>query len=135
MTQRCHKDNVGVARVDAHLADVTGIGQAAMGPGFTAVGRFVDAVAIGNINADGRLAHADIDDAGIGFGNGNRADRGRFEIAIRDVHPGGAGIGRLPDAAGHRAKVEDRRVDRVACPGDNASAARRANTAPGHGVQ
>ena len=70
------------------------------------IGRFVDAVADGDINADGGFAAAGVDDVGVGRRHFQRADgRGR-EIAIADVFPVLAGIGGLPDAAADAAEIE-----------------------------
>ncbi|MEI2616302.1 MAG: hypothetical protein V9F06_01525 [Thermomicrobiales bacterium] len=62
-------------------------GQPEVLPGLAAVGGLVDAVAVGDVAADGRLAHADVDDVGVGLGNGDRAHRGALEEAVGDVPP------------------------------------------------
>ena len=49
--------------------------EADVRPGLAGVGRLVDAVAGHDVAADARFAHADVDDVGIRFGDGDRADR------------------------------------------------------------
>ena len=55
---------------------------------------------MGGLHApDRRLAGADVDHVRIGGGDDDVADPRRVEVAVRDVLPGGAGVGGLPDSA------------------------------------
>src|SRR5262249_27740834 len=54
--------DVRVGRVDAHAADVAGVGQAEVAPGLPAVVGAVDAVAVRDVAPDRRLARAGVDD-------------------------------------------------------------------------
>ena len=59
------------------------------------------------IAADVRLAHADIDDVGVGFGNSDGAHRSGLELAVGDRHPVHAAIDGFPDSAAGGAEVVD----------------------------
>src|SRR5215218_5287159 len=83
VTERGDVDDIGIGRVDAHLGDVAGFGQPEMRPGIAGVGRFVDAVAVGNVTANRCLTHSGVDHVRIGVGDGQRADRGALEEAVR----------------------------------------------------
>src|SRR5439155_9583751 len=83
--------------------------QAHVLPRLAAVGRFVDAVAGGQVGPLQTLAAADVDDVGLGRGDGERADRsGR--LVVEDRLPGPSGIRGLPDAAVVDTDVEDVRL-------------------------
>ena len=62
-------------RMDAQAPDIARVCKPQMRPGLTPVGRLVDAIAVRDIAADGRLAHADIDDIGIGIGHRHSTHR------------------------------------------------------------
>ncbi len=130
VAERRDVDDVGVAGVDDDVGDVAGVGEADVGPGAAAVGRLVDAVAVRDVRADRRLAGAGVDHVRGGLGDGERADRGGAEEAVRDVLPESAAAGRLPDAAGAGAEVEGAALGRVAGDGDDAPAAVRPDAAP-----
>src|SRR5215211_6359707 len=120
--ERRDVDEVGVLRVDADAGDVAGVGEAAVRPGLAAIGGLVDTVAVRDVAANRRLAHPDVDHIRVALGDGNRAHGGRLEEAVGDVIPGGAAVGRLPDATGAGPEVEGHLVDRVARDGDDAPA-------------
>ena len=113
-----------------------------MAPRTTAISRLVDAIAVGDIDADGGFAHASVDDVGVGFRQRQRADRGGVEVAVRDILPILPGVFGFPDAAGAGAEVEGSEFSGVAGDGDHASAAEGSDAAPasdvvkgeGHGV-
>ena len=67
-------DRVGVVGMHEDLADVAGLLEPDVGPGRAAVAAAVDAVAVADIDPDGRLARAGIDDVGVGFSYRQRAD-------------------------------------------------------------
>src|SRR5579884_2058562 len=113
MAQCRYVDQVGIMGMDAHLGDVAGILQTEVYPGFARIGRFVDAIAMRDVAANSCLAHASVDDVGIGGGDGYCADGGAFEEAIGDVFPDQAAIDGFPDAATGRAEIKYLRVLRV----------------------
>src|SRR5688572_13511061 len=63
--ERRDPDDVRVVGVDADPADVARLAQPDVGPGAAGVGGAVDAVAVGDVDADRRLAHAGVDDVGV----------------------------------------------------------------------
>ena len=114
-----HVDEVGVAGMDADAGDMAGVLEAEVRPGCAGVVGAVYAVAVGEVDADARLAHARIHDVGVRLGDGDRADRGGVEEAVGYVLPVRAAVGGLPDAAADRTEVEDARVDGVTGDGDD----------------
>ena len=98
-------------------------------PGFAGVGGFVDAVAGGKIGATQAFAAAYVDDVGIGWGHGERAD-GAGGLAVEDGDPGAAGVGGLPDAAVVYADVEEIGIAGDAGGGYGAASAEGADAAP-----
>src|SRR5579875_847175 len=123
-------DQVGIVRMDAYLGDVTRVRQAEVRPGLTCVGRFIDAVAMRDVAANGCLAHANVDDVRVRGGDGYRANRGAFEKAIGDVFPDQAAIDGFPDTAARRAEIKYLRVLRVSADGDDAATAERTDQPP-----
>ena len=116
-----HPDDPRVARIDQDAADVLGLLEPHALPRLAAVERAVEAVAVGDAALVVVLAGADPDDVGVLRVDGQGADRiGAF--AVEDRRPGGAGVGRLPDAAGGRRRPtrsccrSDRPRDRRSCP-------------------
>lgn len=81
------------------------------------------------------FAHPDIDDIGVGRGDGDGSDGRGFDEAIGDVAPVFAGVDRLVDAASGRAEVIGQGVIGDAGNGDSAASAKGANIAPFHGGQ
>lgn len=100
-------DQVGIIGMDPHAGDVLRVGQPQVGPGRTAVGRTVGAVAVGHIAPQTALAHPNVDHVGIGVGDGDCANGGAPEEAIRDIAPGGPAVVGFPDAPAARSEVED----------------------------
>src|SRR5262249_51299301 len=92
-----HEDDVGVGRVNADLGNGVARREADVAPGLAGVRRFVDAVAGHDVAADARLAHADEDDVGARFGDGDGADRGAANLAVGHRRPLRAAVGRLPE--------------------------------------
>src|SRR5262249_1931544 len=83
-----------------------------------------------DVAADRRLARAGVDDVGVRLRDGDRADGGGAEVAVRDAAPGRAAVGGLPDAARTGAVVEGHRIGHVAGHGDDTPAPVGADTAP-----
>src|SRR5215213_5511009 len=130
VTQSRHPHDVRVVWVDADLADVACVAQPGVDPAPPGVGTAVDAVAMGDVDADGRLAGTGVDDVRVGRRNRQRADRGCGEEAIGHGLPVGAAISCLPDAAGHRAEVVGVRLAAAAGHGDHTAATKGSNAAP-----
>src|ERR1700722_4115634 len=98
-------------------------------PGFAGVAGFVDAIAGGKIGAAQAFAAAYINNVGIGWRNGERADRAGG-LAVEYGDPGAAGIGSLPHAAVVDADVEEIWFAGDAGGGYSAASAERADAAP-----
>src|SRR5215467_1724036 len=100
-----------------------------MGPSVSGVDRFVHAIAVGNLGAHVGFARADVNDVGIGWSDGEIADRANG-LAVEDRFPGRAGIGALPHASVYRAHVEEIGLAGNADCGQCASPAKRADQTP-----
>jgi hypothetical protein len=74
VAERGDVDEIGIGRVHTNLGDDLRVGEADVRPGLAGVGRLVGAAALNDVAADVRLARADVDDVGIGRGNGDRTD-------------------------------------------------------------
>src|SRR5207245_991273 len=74
-TQGADVDDVRVSGVDCDPADLEGLLEPHVGPRLAAVGRLVDAVAIGDGIAWVALAGADPDDVAVRGGDANVANR------------------------------------------------------------
>ena len=122
--------NVGVGGVNTNFGDVAGIGQPHVAPALAGVGGFVHPVAVGHVNADGGLARSGKNHVGVRVGHGQRTNGRCVEVTIGDTFPIGSCISGFPYATGAAAKVKGIRVVAVASHGDNAPAAKWANTAP-----
>ena len=116
--------------MDADPADELAVLQADVLPAAPGIGRLVDAVAVGDVDADRRLAGAGVDHVGIGGRDGDRADRRAAHEAVGDAAPVHAAVVGLPDAAGAGAEVEHHLVDGIAGDGDDAAATRGTDAAP-----
>ena len=64
MSGHRHEQVLGIAGIDRDLRDLLAVAQAEMRPGFARVGRFVDAVADGEIGPMKSFAAPDVDDFG-----------------------------------------------------------------------
>jgi hypothetical protein len=69
-----NEDGVGVAGVDGDLANLLAVSQTKVGPRLACVGGFVDAVAGGEVGAGEAFAAADVDEIGVGGGDGDGAN-------------------------------------------------------------
>jgi hypothetical protein len=101
MTLGCHVDDVGVGGMRHDLTDVVRVAESHVREGLAPVGGLVDAITPADAVAYAGLARADPDDARILLEDGDVADC-RSAVGVEDRLPGGAGVGRLPDAAGGR---------------------------------
>jgi hypothetical protein len=82
---------VGIFGVDFDVGDHLEVAEAEMDPGFAGVGGLLNAVAGGEVGADDACAGADIDDVGVGGGDGDGAD-GAGGLVVEEF-PGGAEVG------------------------------------------
>src|SRR5450631_959623 len=98
-------------------------------PGAARVGRFVDAVAYGEIGAAQAFATSNIDRVGIGRRNREGSD-GTGGLIIEDGIPGAAEVRRFPDSAVIRRHVEDIRLARNAGNRHGAAAAKWSDHPP-----
>ena len=130
VTQSRDIDEIGILRMDADAADELAVPEADVEPCAAGIGRLVQAVAVGDVEADRRFSRAGIDHVGVRGCHGDRAQCGAAHEAIRDALPEHAAVDRLPDAAGAGAKIEHHLVHRIARDGDDAAAARGADAAP-----
>ena len=131
MAQHRNEQAIGVARVDDDVRNLLAVAKAEVRPRLPRVGRFVDAVAGGEVGPRDAFAAADVDHIGIGRRNGDGADRsGR--LVVENRLPRAAVVVRHPDAAVDEAGVEDIRVPRHAGDGFRPPASVRTDRSPAH---
>src|SRR5580700_6464461 len=129
MAECGHVDDVGIFGMNAYCADVEGVFQTDVLPGFARVGRFINAVAMGGVAADIRLTHADVDDIRVGLRDSDGAHGSGFELAVGDGQPAGAAVGSFPDPAAGGAEVIHIRLRGDARDSVHAAATERADAA------
>src|SRR5208282_6501588 len=105
------------------------VAQAEMSPSLACVSGFVYAVADGEIGAMQTLSAGDINDVGIGRGNGNGADRLRG-LVFENGTPGPAVVVRLPNPTVYLANVENVGLAGDSSSGAGAAASKWAHHAP-----
>src|SRR5260370_37397902 len=131
MAFRSHEDAIRIFGIDEDGGDLLRVAQAEMLPRLAGVGGFVDAITGREIRALETFAAPDIKNIGVGWRDGNRADRaGR--LVVENGIPRVAGVGCLPNASVHCSHIEDIRLVRGAGDGDGAAAAERPDAAPAH---
>src|SRR5437588_6869669 len=123
---------IRISRIDRELRNLLSIAQSQMGPGFSGVSRFVDAVADGQIGSMQTFAAADVNHVWIRSRHGDGANRTGWLI-IEDWLPGPPVIGRLEDAAIDLGHVKCVRLRRDAGDRVRSAAAERPDIAPSHG--
>ncbi len=122
---------VRVGRVDDERRDLLRVAQLRqMRPGAARVGGLVDAVADREVGTLLSLAGADVEHAGIGRRDRERADRAGAG-AVEDRLPRPPGVGRLPHAAVRHPHVEGVGLLHHAGDGAGAAGAMRPDVAPG----
>ena len=87
MAEGRHVHAFRVGRMDADPSDRVGVGQAEVPPALPGIVRAVDAVALEDVGAQLHLAHADVDDVGVGRRDRDRADRGAADLPIGHRSP------------------------------------------------
>ena len=90
----------GLDGMDADTANVLRRAQTGVRPGAAGISRFVDAIAIGDVEADFGLAGARVNHIVIGPCHCDGADGRAAEEAVGHVAPIDAAVDGLPDAAG-----------------------------------
>jgi hypothetical protein len=130
VSQRRDPHDIRVVRVDANLADVARFTKADVPPASSGVGTSIDAVTVRDVDADGGLASAGIDNVRVGRRYGQGSDRGGGEEPIGHGPPVCSGIGRFPDAAGDSAEIERAGIMPCAGYGNDAATAERSDAAP-----
>ncbi len=122
------KEAIGIFGIDDDGCNLLRVAQSEMLPGTTRVGRFVDAVAYGEIGAAQAFAAADVDRVRIRRCDCQGADRpgglivvwldavwlGVVWLIIENRIPRTTEVRRLPDSAVVRRHVEDVRLPRNA---------------------
>ncbi len=102
---RGHQHPIRIVRIHQNAPDVVGGLEPDVGPRIPGIVRPVDSVAGGNVVARSDLSGSDVDDVGIGRGDGQGA-HGRRGLMLHQPLPGASGIGGLPDPAARRPEVE-----------------------------
>ncbi len=125
-------DEVRVLRMNSHARDLVRVLQTDVLPGLPAVGGLVDAVAVRDVAADGRLPHPGVDHVGVGLGDADRADRPGLEVLVRHRRPVRPAVRGLPDAASGASEVVNQRLPAHARDRRDAPAAKRPDVAELH---
>src|SRR6185437_4811930 len=126
--------DVGILRVHNDPTDDVGRAQADEAPVLAAVGGLVHAAA-GEDGVAGRgVAGADVEDLRIRGRHRHGADAAGLEVAVGEVAPVVAVVGRLPDAAAGGSHVENVGLVGNAGHGGDASAGEGADAAPVQGA-
>src|SRR5262249_13932845 len=85
-------DQVRVLGADAGAGDLRAFLETAVLPGLPRVGGLVHAVAVGDVAADRRFAHADVQHVGIGLSDRDGAHRAGADGAVADRQPAVAAV-------------------------------------------
>src|SRR5258708_12515534 len=96
--------------MDDEAADLARVLQPGEVPGLSRVGRFVDALADGDIAPDAGGARSDVDDVRIRARDVHGTNGSGRERLCRQILPRYAAVGGLPDAATRRAEVVGQRA-------------------------
>src|SRR5713226_576478 len=131
MAEGGDKSDIGIRRMDDHLADVARVFQTDVVPGLAAIVRTIDAVAEGDVAAYAGFARTDINYIGIGVRHRDAADRGGI-LLVEERIPGNAPVRGFPNAARHRAKIVRVRLARHPRYGKSPATAKWTDEAPFH---
>src|SRR5882724_8732907 len=91
--------------MNANSRDSMSVPESYVSPRLACVGRLIHAVALHDVAAQFGLAHADVDNIGVGFAHCNCANRRAFDLTVGNRLPGEAAIVGLPQAAAGGAEV------------------------------
>jgi len=130
VSERRDEGCFGIAGVNADATDVLGCLETDVAPAPARIGRFVDAVAVGDIQPDGGFPSAGIDRVGIRGCHRERTDGSASQKTVGDAAPIDPIVDGLPDAAGACPEIGHRLVRGIARDGDHASATRGSNAPP-----
>src|SRR6185369_1660443 len=83
------EEAVRIVRIDGDHRDLLAVAQSEVRPGFAGIGRFVHAVAGGEVGTLQAFAAADVNDVGIGRRDGDGADRAGW-LFVEDRRPDAA---------------------------------------------
>ena len=132
VSDRGDENDVWIFRVNDDRSDMAAVLQTDMAPVSSSIDRLINAVAVGDVSAQGRFARADIDDIVIARCDRDRADRRGRMLLVEHRLPVRAAIARFPHAASYTAKVIGVGLARDALDRDRASAAERPDLTPLH---
>src|SRR5437899_730409 len=104
MAESSDEHDIGIRGMDDDSADVTRVFQSNVIPCFAGIVRAIDAIAERDVTANAGFAGANIDDVGIGIGDGN-GPNGGGALFLEEGIPGNATIHRFPNAACDSAKI------------------------------
>ncbi len=130
MSQRSDERDVRIFRVHDQPTDGMRVAKSGKLPRLAGVDRFVHPVSAHDVAADASFSGANIDDVGIGFGNGQRTDgRGSILLLVKERLPIEPAIGSFPYAARNASEIIGVVLADDAGDGENASAAKRSDEA------
>ena len=105
-----------------------------MPPGPPGIGGFVDSIALLDVAADLCLTHTDIDNVRVRLTYLHCAHGGTVNLPVSHRHPGGACVGRFPEAATRRAEVVLERARIAASHGRRPASTSRPDVLPPKGA-
>ncbi len=132
MAHGSNERDTRIRRIDADARDVACVVEAQMLPRVSGVRRSVHAVAAREIRSPVRFPRADVDDVWIGRSHGDRANR-LCGLLIEERRPDEPAVSGFPHTPARGAEVVRVRLAGYACDGQDATAAKRSDQAPGHG--
>jgi hypothetical protein len=106
MSQDCREDPVGITGIDGYVWNLLTVPQPEVAPGAPGVIRAVHPIADGQVRAVQAFTAAHVDYLGIGWSDGDCANR-LVRLIVKQRLPGPAGIVGLPDTAIDRTDVEN----------------------------
>ena len=135
MSECCDEHDVRVGRMNPDFGNRLSVGQAHMRPRLPRICGLIHAVPLHDVSADAGFPHADEDNIGICFGDGDGAYRGALDLSIGDRIPRLPAIDRLPQSAADGAEVVLMDAGRATGGCDRSTAAQRPDVAPLQGLE
>src|SRR3954463_9479756 len=105
MTERSHKNDIGVGRVNTYPGDRLRLTQAHVAPCLSAVARFINAISLGDTPTKLGLSSSYKNNVRICFRDSDRTDGRAADLSVRDRSPLLATIGRFPKSAASGSEV------------------------------
>ncbi len=121
MAERGYEDDVGIFGMHQNAADLEGVAQAKIAPGFAGVGGFVDSIAKCDVGAHVGFSGSDVDGVGVGRRDGESSN-GSDGLLVENGCPGPARVGGMPDSSIHGSEIIFGGTG-DACGGDSAASA------------